>query len=410
MSNLKNIKDEFPILNQTINGKRLVYLDNAATTQRPDQVLDAVLKYDREANGNPHRGSHTLSIRATEAFEGVREKVRKFIGARSTKEIIFTKNTTEAINIVGYSYGLNNLKKGDKIVITIAEHHSNLVIWQQVAKRTGAELVFMYVDCEGRLPLGELHKIDEKTKLVAVMHMSNVLGTVFPVKEIIERAHSVGAVVLVDGAQSVPHMRVDMVEMDADFFAFSGHKMLALMGVGVLYGKEQILEGMEPFLFGGDMIEYVYEEETSFNELPFKFEAGTQGIEGVVSLGAAIDYLEELTFEFIHEKEMELTEYALEKLKELPYIQIVGPLDMKDRGAVISFNVEGIHPHDVATILDSYGVGVRAGHHCAQPLLRFLKVNSCSRASFYFYNTKEDIDALVENLSEVRRWMGYGTK
>ena len=410
MSNLKNIKDEFPILNQTINGKRLVYLDNAATTQRPDQVLDAVLKYDREANGNPHRGSHTLSIRATEAFEGVREKVRKFIGARSTKEIIFTKNTTEAINIVGYSYGLNNLKKGDKIVITIAEHHSNLVIWQQVAKRTGAELVFMYVDCEGRLPLGELHKIDEKTKLVAVMHMSNVLGTVFPVKEIIERAHSVGAVVLVDGAQSVPHMRVDMVEMDADFFAFSGHKMLALMGVGVLYGKEQILEGMEPFLFGGDMIEYVYEEETSFNELPFKFEAGTQGIEGVVSLGAAIDYLEELTFEFIHEKEMELTEYALEKLKELPYIQIVGPLDMKDRGAVISFTVEGIHPHDVATILDSYGVGVRAGHHCAQPLLRFLKVNSCSRASFYFYNTKEDIDALVENLSEVRRWMGYGTK
>jgi len=410
VSNLKNIKDDFPILNQTINGKRLVYLDNAATTQRPDQVLDAVLKYDREANGNPHRGSHTLSIRATEAFEGVREKVRKFIGARSTKEIIFTKNTTEAINIVGYSYGLNNLKKGDKIVITIAEHHSNLVIWQQVARRTGAELVFMYVDCEGRLPLGELHKIDEKTKLVAVMHMSNVLGTVFPVKEIIERAHSVGAVVLVDGAQSVPHMRVDMVEMDADFFAFSGHKMLALMGVGVLYGKEQILEGMEPFLFGGDMIEYVYEEETSFNELPFKFEAGTQGIEGVVSLGAAIDYLEELTFEFIHEKEMELTEYALEKLKELPYIQIVGPLDMKDRGAVISFTVEGIHPHDVATILDSYGVGVRAGHHCAQPLLRFLKVNSCSRASFYFYNTKEDIDALVENLSEVRRWMGYGTK
>lgn len=407
---MKNIKDDFPILNQTINGKRLVYLDNAATTQRPDQVLDAVLKYDREANGNPHRGSHTLSIRATEAFEGVREKVRKFIGARSTKEIIFTKNTTEAINLVGYSYGLNNLKKGDKIVITIAEHHSNLVIWQQVAKRTGAELVFMYVDCEGRLPLGELYKIDEKTKLVAVMHMSNVLGTVFPVKEIIERAHSVGAVVLVDGAQSVPHMRVDMVEMDADFFAFSGHKMLALMGVGVLYGKEQILEGMEPFLFGGDMIEYVYEEETSFNELPFKFEAGTQGIEGVVSLGAAIDYLEELTFEFIHEKEMELTEYALEKLKELPYIQIVGPLDMKDRGAVISFTVEGIHPHDVATILDSYGVGVRAGHHCAQPLLRFLKVNSCSRASFYFYNTKDDIDALVENLSEVRRWMGYGTK
>jgi cysteine desulfurase/selenocysteine lyase len=305
---------------------------------------------------------------------------------------------------------MNTLKTGDKIVISIAEHHSNLVIWQQVAKKTGAELVFMYVNDEGRLPLSELEKIDGLTKIVAVTHMSNVLGTIFPVKEIIEKAHSVGAKVLVDGAQAVPHMKVNVQDLDVDFYAFSGHKMLAFMGVGVLYGKEEILKNMEPFLFGGDMIEYVYEEETSFNELPFKFEAGTQGIEGVVSLGAAIDYLEDLTFDFIHQKEMELTEYALSRLKELPYIKIIGPTDLQNRGAVISFTVDGVHPHDVSTILDSYGVGVRAGHHCAQPLMRYLKINSSTRASFYFYNTKADVDALIENLDEVRRWMGYGAK
>ncbi len=410
MNNLKNIRDDFPILNQEINGHKLVYLDSAATSQRPNQVLDAVADYIRKDNGNPHRGSHILSIRATEAFEGVREKVRKFIGAGSVKEIIFTKNTTESINLVGYSYGMNTLKPGDKIVISIAEHHSNLVVWQQVAKKTGAKLVYMYVNDEGRLPLSELEKIDELTKIVAVTHMSNVLGTIFPVEEIIKKAHSVGAKVLIDGAQAVPHMKVNVTDLDADFYAFSGHKMLSFMGVGVLYGKEEILKNMEPFLFGGDMIEYVYEEETSFNELPFKFEAGTQGIEGVVSLGAAIDYLEDLTFDFIHQKEMELTEYALSSLKELPYIKVIGPTDLVNRGAVISFTVDGIHPHDVSTILDSYGVGVRAGHHCAQPLMRYLKINSSTRASFYFYNTKADVDALIENLEEVRRWMGYGAK
>lgn len=407
---MRNFREDFPILNEEVNGRKIIYLDSAATSQRPNQVLDAVLKYDHEANGNPHRGSHTLSMRATEAFEQVREKVRKFIGAKSTKEIIFTKNATEAINLVAYSYALNNLLPGDKIVITIAEHHANLVTWQQIAKKTKADLVFMYVDPEGRLPLGELHKIDEKTKIVACTHMSNVLGSIFPIEEIIERGHQMGAKVLIDGAQAVAHMPVDVTALDADFYVFSGHKMYSLMGVGVLYGKEEILDKMEPFLYGGDMIEYVYEEETSFNELPFKFEAGTQGIESVVSLGAAIDYLEEVTFEYIHEREMELTAYALKRLQELPFVRIVGPNDLSNRGAVISFVIEDVHPHDVSSILDNYGVGIRAGHHCAQPLLRYMEVFTCSRASFAFYNTKEEIDVLVDNLSEVRRWMGYGSR
>lgn len=407
---MRNFREDFPILNEEVNGRKIIYLDSAATSQRPNQVLEAVLKYDHEANGNPHRGSHTLSMRATDAFEQVREKVRKFIGARSTKEIIFTKNATEAINLVAYSYALNNLVPGDKIVITIAEHHANLVTWQQIAKKTKAELVFMYVDSDGRLPLGELHKIDEKTKIVACTHMSNVLGSIFPVEEVIRRGHQMGAKVLIDGAQAVAHMPVDVTELNCDFYVFSGHKMYSLMGVGVLYGKEEILDKMEPFLYGGDMIEYVYEEETSFNELPFKFEAGTQGIESVVSLGAAIDYLEDVTFKYIHEREMELTSYALSRLKELPYVSIVGPKDLTDRGAVISFVIEDIHPHDVSSILDNYGVGIRAGHHCAQPLLRYLEVYTCSRASFAFYNTKEEIDVLIDHLSEVRRWMGYGSR
>lgn len=407
---MRNFREDFPILNEEVNGRKIIYLDSAATSQRPNQVLEAVLKYDHEANGNPHRGSHTLSMRATEAFEQVREKVRKFIGAKSTKEIIFTKNATEAINLVAYSYALNNLLPGDKIVISIAEHHANLVTWQQIAKKTKSELVYMYVDPEGRLPLGELHKIDEKTKIVACTHMSNVLGSIFPVEEVIKRGHEMGAKVLIDGAQAVAHMPVNVTELDADFYVFSGHKMYSIMGVGVLYGKEEILDQMEPFLFGGDMIEYVYEEETSFNELPFKFEAGTQGIESVVSLGAAIDYLYDVTFEYIHEKEMELTAYALKRLSELPYVRIVGPKDLKDRGAVISFVIEDIHPHDVSSILDNYGVGIRAGHHCAQPLLRYLEVFTCSRASFTFFNTKEEIDVFVNHLSEVRRWMGYGSR
>lgn len=407
---MRDFREDFPILNEEVRGQKLIYLDSAATSQRPLKVLEAVMKYDKEENGNPHRGSHTLSLRATEAFENVREKTRAFLHARSLKEIIFTKNATEAINLVAYSYALNHVGSEDNIVISIAEHHANFVTWQQIAKKTGAKLRFMYVDENGRLPMEELHKIDHQTKVVACTHMSNVLGTIFPIREVIQRAHEMKAKVLIDGAQAVPHMEVDVQDLDCDFYVFSGHKMYSLMGVGVLYGKEEILEGMEPFLYGGDMIEYVYEEETSFNELPYKFEAGTQGVESIVSLGAAIEYIHEVGYDVIHEKEMELTSYALDKLSSLPYIRIVGPTDMNERGAVISFVVEGVHPHDVSMILDHYGVGVRAGHHCAQPLLRYLEVFSCSRASFAFYNTREEIDVFVDKLDEVRRVMGFGSK
>ncbi len=406
---MRNVREDFPILSQMENGKPIVYLDNAATSQRPKSVMEAVEKFIVESNGNPHRGSHILSMRAGEAMEKARENVRTFIGAGSVKEIIFTKNATEAINLVAYSYGLNNLKPGDEIVITIAEHHANLVPWIEVAKKTGAILTYMYVDENGRLPLSELSKITVKTKLVAAAHMSNVLGTIFPVKKIIEKAHQVGAKVLIDGAQAVSHMKVDVKDLDCDFYVFSGHKMYSLMGVGVLYGKEEILNAMEPFLYGGDMIEYVYEQEVSFNELPFKFEAGTQNVESIVSLDAAIDYVRELGFPWIEKMENDLTAYALEKLSEIPYITLLGPKDMKDRGSVISFTMEDVHPHDVSMILDSYGIGVRAGHHCAQPLMRYLGIHSSSRASFAFYNTKEEIDAFITHLEDVRRWMGYGS-
>lgn len=405
---MMNLRADFPILHQNVGGRQLVYLDSAATSQRPRQVLEAVEHYDRHDNGNPHRGSHTLSMRATEAYEQVRDKVRDFLNAGSREEVIFTKNATEAINLVGRSHGLRHIKAGDTILISIAEHHSNLVVWQQVAKTTGAKLEYMYVDQEGRLPEKELEKIGPHVKFVGITHMSNVLGTIFPVQEIIRRAHGVGALVLVDGAQSVPHMKVDVRAMDADFFVFSGHKMLSMMGVGVLYGKRAHLEAMDPFLFGGDMIEYVHEQETSFNALPYRFEAGTPNVEAVVSLGAAIDYLHGIGFEAIHAHEAELTAYALRKLQGIPHLTLLGPTDEKERGSVISFIMEGVHPHDVATIADSYGVGIRAGHHCAQPLMRYLGVAASSRASFSFYNTKEDIDALADALSEVRRWMGYG--
>lgn len=407
---MKDFRRDFPILDLKVNGHNLIYFDNAATTQRPVQVIEAVKRYDLESNGNPHRGAHYLSIAATEVYEGTRAKVRKFLNARSDKEIIFTKNTTESINLVAYSYGLNNLKKGDRIVLSICEHHSNLVPWQYVAKKTGAELVFMYVDKDGRLPLTELDKIDATTKIVGCTHMSNALSTIFPVKEVVEKAHSVGAVALIDGAQAVPHMKVDVQEIGADFYAFSGHKMMAQLGIGVLYGREEILNAMEPFLFGGDMIEYVQEQDTSYNELPFKFEAGTQNVEGVASLGAAIDYLEEVTYDYIHEKEVELTAHALEAMKKLSFVTIIGPKDVENRGAVISFVVEGVHPHDVSTILDTYGIAVRAGHHCAQPLMKHMGVPSTNRVSFYFYNTVEEIDFFVEKLYEVRRVMGYGAE
>lgn len=406
----EEIRKDFKVLSEEIKGKRIVYLDNAATTHKPNSVIEAVSKYYESSNANPHRGAHTLSVRATEAYEEAREKVKKFINAKSSREIIFTKNATEALNLIAYSYGMNFIKAEDEIVISIAEHHSNLIPWQQVARAKGAILKYMYVDEEGRIPEEEYKsKITEKTKIVSVAHISNSLGVINPIENIINYAHEKGAVAIVDGAQSVPHLKEDVQKLDADFLVFSGHKMLAPMGIGVLYGKEHILEKMPPFLYGGDMIEYVFEQEASFAELPFKFEAGTQHVEGAVGLSKAIDYIENIGYDFIEKVEKELTFYALEKMKEIPYVTIYGPSDMKDRSGVISFNIEGVHPHDVASIVDTYGVAIRAGHHCAQPLMKFLKVNATCRISFYFYNTKEDVDIFIESIKNVRRWLGYGS-
>ena len=407
---VEEFRKDFPILSETVHGNPLVYLDNAATTHKPNQVLEAMRNYHHKHNGNPHRGAHYLSVMATEAYENTREKVRKFINAARTEEIIFTRNATESLNLIAYSYGMNFINEGDEIVLCISEHHSNIVPWQKVAKARKAVLKYMYLNSDFRLDMNEVkEKITDKTKLVGIAQMSNVLGTIYPVKEIAEYAHAKGAVVLVDGAQAVPHIKVDVRDIDADFFVFSGHKMLAPMGIGVLYGKKELLEKMPPFLFGGDMIEYVEEQNTTFAELPFKFEAGTQNVEGAVGLSAAIDYLEDIGLDKIHEYEMELTAYALVKMKEIPYVKIYGSTDLKNRGGVISFSIEGCHPHDVSSIVDTYGVAIRAGHHCAQPLMKFVGAPATSRASFYFYNTKEEVDVFLDSIKNVRRWLGYGS-
>lgn len=402
---------DFPLLQQMDKGKRLVYLDNGATTQKPLSVIRAIEQYYAALNANPHRGAYELSIKATEIYENTREKVRDFLGAAKTSEIIFTKNATESLNLIAYSYGMNFIQAGDEIVISIAEHHSNLVPWQQVAKAKGAVLKYLYVNADGVLSEEELDsKITDKTRLVAVTHVSNVLGIINPIKRIAERAHAVGAVVVVDGAQSIPHLPVNVRELDVDFFAFSGHKMLAPMGIGVLYGKEKLLDAMPPFLFGGDMIEYVQEQDTTFAPLPAKFEAGTQNVGGAMGLSAAIDYLNSVGMSVIEECEKELVRYAITKLSKLPYITLYGCGELVDKTGVISFNVQDVHPHDVSTILDADGIAIRAGHHCAHPLLQYLGVNAACRASLYFYNTKSDIDALLDSLSRVRGVMGYEPK
>ena len=404
MSNNAYLKD-FPILNQQMNGKPIVYLDNGATTQKPDSVVRSICGYYGGCNANPHRGAYALSIQATDIYESARVKTAKFINAGSPTEIIFTKNATEALNLVAYSYGLSHVNAGDEIVLSIQEHHSNLVPWQQVAKASGAILKYIYLDSDGNLNEEDIEtKITERTKIVAVTQVSNVLGLVNDVKKIADKAHSVGAVIVVDGSQSVPHIKVDVKSMDADFFAFSGHKMLAPMGIGVLYGKAALLENMPPFLTGGDMIEYVEEQTTTFAELPSKFEAGTQNVGGAAGLSAAIDYIEKIGFEEIERIEQQLIEYAVPKLRELPYIELYG-CDSKqnNKTGIITFNVKDVHPHDVSTILDSEGVAIRAGHHCAQPLHKYLKVNATCRASFYLYNSTEDIDRLIEALSKVRK-------
>lgn len=407
---MKNYKEDFPILNTTANGHPLVYLDSGATAQKPNAVIDAVADYYRQSNANPHRGNYALSVKATEIYEGARETIRRFIGAEKPEEVIFTKNTTESLNLVAYSYGMNFIHAGDEIVISIYEHHSNLIPWQQVAKAKGAVLKYLYLNEEGGISDEEIEtKITEKTKLVAAAYVSNVLGTISPVEKLVKKAHSVGAVVVLDCAQSIPHFRLDVKKLGVDFAAFSGHKMMAPMGVGVLYGKEELLEKMPPFLFGGDMIEYVYEQEATFAPLPQKLEAGTQNVGGALGIAEAARYIEAIGYDAIAAREKAVVSYAMRELSKVPYLTIYGGQQGVTRCGVISFNLQDAHPHDVASILDAGGVAIRAGHHCAQPLMRYLGVNATCRASFYFYNTTEDVDILVENLKTVRKWLGYGS-
>ncbi|MPL94848.1 putative cysteine desulfurase [bioreactor metagenome] len=400
MNNIDFLKD-FPTLNKEKNGKRIVYLDSAATTQKPNSVINSIKDYYEQSNANPHRGAYELSVLATEAYDEAREKVRKFINAKYREEIIFTKNATESFNLLAMSYGMTYINEGDEIVISIAEHHSNLIPWQQVAKAKGAILKYMYTDENGELTEEEVKsKITEKTKIVSITHVSNALGTINPVKEIAEYAHSKGAVVIVDGAQSVPHIKVDVRDINADFLVIAGHKLLAPMGIGILYGKKELLEKMPPLMFGGDMVEYVYEQETTFNVLPYKFEAGTQNVEAAVGLSKAIDYLNGIGMENIEKIEKELMTYAYKEMSKLEYVKIYGPKDIEKRGGVLSFEIEGVHPHDVASIFDTFGVCIRAGNHCAQPLMRYMGINATSRASIYFYNTKEDVDRLIEAVKQ----------
>ena len=395
--NVDEIKKDFPLL----QNRDIAYLDNGATTQRPKQVIDAIQNFYENYNANPHRGAYALSMEATDIYENTRSKIARFIHAKNREEIIFSKNASESLNLIAYSYGLENLKENDEIVLSIMEHHSNLVPWQKVSKMTGAKLNYMYVNENFELSDEEIEqKITDHTKIVGITHISNVLGTINPVKKIIQYAHRKGAIVVVDAAQSIPHMEIDVQELDADFLVFSGHKMLSPLGIGVLYGKKVLLDKMSPFLMGGDMIEYVYEQTTTFAPLPNKFEAGTQNIEGVVGLGAAIDYIEKIGYDNIRKQENEIISYAKEQLAKLDYVTVYVTPKEKNHSSVVSFNLNQVHPHDVASILDSEGVCVRSGNHCAQPLMRYLGIDATCRASFYFYNTKKDVDRLIKSLGK----------
>ena len=393
------IKD-FPIL----ENNNITYLDSGATTQKPIQVINTINEFYKKYNANPHRGAYSLSVDATEIYENSRTKIANFINARNRDEIIFSKNATESLNLIAYSYGLDNIKQNDEIVLSIMEHHSNLVPWQMVAKKTNSKLNYMYINDNFEISDEEIEsKITEKTKIVGISHVSNVLGTINNVEKIIKHAHKKGAIVVVDASQSIPHMRIDVQKLDADFLVFSAHKMLAPLGLGVLYGKKEILNKMSPFLMGGDMIEYVYEQDTTFAPLPNKFEAGTQNVEAVVGLGAAINYIENIGYDKIKQIEDELIEYARSELSKLKYLTLYISLNKQNHSSVISFNIKGVHPHDVASILDSEGICVRSGNHCAQPLLRSMGLDSTCRASFYIYNTKEDVDKLVKGLDKAYR-------
>lgn len=400
----KVIKQEFPVFNQEVNEHPLVYLDSSATSQKPTRVIEAVSDYYKYYNSNVHRGVHTLGSRATEQYEGAREKVRAFIHAKSVSEIIFNRGTTTGINTVALSYGDDHLQAGDEIVITPMEHHSNMIPWQQLAKRTGAALKYIPLQDDGTISLDDVKEtITTNTKIVAVSHVSNVLGTINPVKEITRIAHENNAVILIDGAQSVPHMPVDVEAIGCDFYTFSGHKMCGPTGIGVLYGRQDLLETMEPVALGGEMIDFVDLYESTWKELPWKFEGGTPNIAGAIGLGAAIDFLTEIGMDAILEHEQVLAKYAMDRLEEIDGITIYGPTE---RAALVTFNVAGAHPHDTSTVLDMEGIAVRAGHHCAQPLMKWLGVVATARASFYLYNTKEDVDALVEGLLKTKEYFG----
>ncbi|WP_342533239.1 cysteine desulfurase [Lysinibacillus sp. FSL K6-0057] len=403
----KDIKSYFPILNQDVNGHRLVYLDSAATSQKPVQVIEAIKAYYEFDNSNVHRGVHTLGNRATDKYEGAREKVRKFINAQSTQEIIFTRGTTTALNTVASSYGRANVVEGDEIVITHMEHHSNIIPWQQLAKEKNATLKYIELETDGTLSLEKVRAtVTPKTKIVSVSMASNVLGTINPIKEIAQIAHANGAVMVADGAQAAPHMKIDVQDLDVDFLGFSGHKMCGPTGIGVLYGKKEHLEKMEPIEFGGEMIDFVGLYESTWKELPWKFEGGTPIIAGAIGLGAAIDFLTDIGLDNIAEHEHKLAGYAMDQLETIDGLKIFGPRDPMKRCGLVTFNLDDVHPHDVATVLDMNGIAVRAGHHCAQPLMKCLQQVATARASFYLYNTEEDIDRLVAGLRSAKEYFG----
>lgn len=403
MIDFERIRKDFPILDQVVNDESLVYLDNAATTQKPQQVLDVLADYYQKDNANVHRGVHTLSERATARYEAARQKVADFIQAKSSKEILFTRGTTTSLNWVA-QFAKEILQPDQEVIISVQEHHSNIIPWQQACQQTGAKLRYVTLK-DGELDMDHLRSLlSSKTKFVSLAHVSNVLGSVAPIGEIAELVHQVGAYLVVDGAQSVPHMAVNVQELDVDFYAFSGHKMLGPTGIGVLYGKEELLNRMSPVEFGGEMIDFVYEQSATWKELPWKFEAGTPNIAGAIGLGAAIDYLTEIGMDAIQDHEAELVDYVFPKLQAIPGLTIYGSQDLSKRTGVIAFNLDDLHPHDVATALDYEGVAVRAGHHCAQPLLRYLQVPATVRASFYIYNTKADCDKLVEAIIKTKEF------
>ena len=410
VNNINDLSADFPILDQQVNGERLAYLDNAATAQKPKQVVDSLVHFYEHDNANVHRGVHTLAERATTQYEEARKKVQHFINAADNREIIFTKGCTDGLNLVAPTYGEQNIHDGDEIVISIMEHHSNLIPWQQLAIKKHAKLKYIELTTDGTLDMADARqKITDKTKIVAVAHVSNVLGTVNPLKELARLAHQHGAIIVGDGAQSVPHMPVDVQDLDVDFYAFSSHKMMGPTGIGVLYGKADLLREMPPYQYGGEMISAVYRDRTEFADIPFKFEAGTQNIAGAIALGTAVDYLEKFGMDQVAAKEQELVDYVLPLLEAIPYVTVYGPQDPQQHTGVIAFNMAGLHPHDVATALDAEGVAVRAGHHCAQPLMAALGVAATTRASFYFYNTKKDADQLINAIKATKEFFNGGT-